>query len=217
MEGQGLIRLGLDVSTQLSKGFDADRGAEFSINGKLYAVITSGKVVTDTQVDLLVTEWEKRQLSNKAHTESGGSSIAPSPGAPKLVQRSLSRFSVDSGMTSQSPLPQSVSKDSRFPKAGFERLGNMYVRGDSVIVGHSNSSPAKSTDRPKSFRSTRSNSSRRSWDDASEDEVMEKMEDVYSELDEALSGLSEMEGLTDDELQKKVPALFLFFFNAACS
>jgi hypothetical protein len=47
--------------------------------------------------------------------------------------------------------------------------------------------------------------SSRTWDE--EEEMANKYEDAYSELDEVLSGLSGSEGLTDDEFRHKVDRL----------
>ena len=44
----------------------------------------------------------------------------------------------------------------------------------------------------------------RSWDDPSDEILNTKFEEVYSELDETLSALSESEGMTDDELRAQV-------------
>jgi hypothetical protein len=51
-------------------------------------------------------------------------------------------------------------------------------------------------------RSVNSLRSSRTWDE--EEEMANKYEDAYSELDEVLSGLSGSEGLTDDEFRHKV-------------
>ncbi len=54
---------------------------------------------------------------------------------------------------------------------------------------------------------------RRDWDDASGDAARQE-EDIYeavrSSMDEALSGVSDCERLTDDEMQKKVTVLIFF-------
>jgi hypothetical protein len=58
--------------------------------------------------------------------------------------------------------------------------------------------------RSSGLHASSQHSSRRSWDEGNDDAVAATMEELYSELDNTLSGLSESDGLTDDELKMKV-------------
>ena len=116
---QGLaanIRLGLDLEGPLAGSLSAKTAAGMAAAGTLTVAIAQGVPMTDAQIDELVAQWENH-LSDAASDDMK---------EPALDPRASTSSSLDK---------QAMSVSTSLNAVGFERLGNMFVRGDTVLVG----------------------------------------------------------------------------------
>lgn len=204
------------MDSTLAQTFTAGTAAAMAATGALSVSIAQGAPLTDTQIDALVAEWETRNLALPLDLDDA---FSPNQSQELMASMSSSRFSINSSAAGLG------SGNNETP--AFERIGNMFVRGDTVLVGKAGvsnkckSSVTKSShgvdrslERLSDSRSrVKGMSLRRSWDGTSREEVDHRVDELYEELDDVLSGLSESEGLTDDELKDKVDTDILIFFG----
>jgi hypothetical protein len=192
------VRLALDIDEGWTQKLSPLSISTYTERGDLRTtILTGGQTLTDSQIDVLVSAWEQTQLqtSDSGNLRMSGSLSEKWPlGSSREGTPNSEQPHASSGKKPSPPSQQGGIQESAV--GGLERMGNMYLRDNKVA--HTSASG-------RSSRSNKQPMNSRVWDEQEDEEQLNtKYEEVYSELDDVLTGLSESEGLTDDEYKQKV-------------
>eukprot|EP01035_Chromulina_nebulosa_P018701 gene18701-24460_t len=176
-----VITLGMDIQ---SNPFTFEEAIRLVDNGQIQLKITSGKVVTDAQLDLLVQSWEKK---NSALLQSSIDSDSP------IKQKKWNQLVKSIGSSKEFvSLSNTESIDYDTDDDGFDDdIPDIALSSEPSIAIDSNIDVTKSVDVITTSKSNLKTTS----------EILRKS------LEDELESVSEKEGLTDDELRQKMRSL----------